>query len=66
MKHKEIIEKWGTPAELSKDLGLGYQQVYGWFRRNSIPTGYWERVVTAATLRGIDGVDFNALWSGKK
>lgn len=48
-----LIGAIGAP-HLVASLGLPYQTVAGWKRRNSIPTDYWPDVIRAAGSAGID------------
>jgi hypothetical protein len=48
-----ILSRFGNPAVLASDLGVALSTPYGWAYRGSIPSGYWDKIVTAATLRGI-------------
>jgi hypothetical protein len=59
---KDIISLWPSAEVFSDDLGLKYRS-HGRLmkRRDSIPVGYWDLVVSAAKRRGIDGVTLTTL-----
>lgn len=65
--HRDIIERWGTFAELARDLrGLGYQisdmGVVRWGHRPSgIPNFWFVPVAAAAKARGFSDITVNLL-----
>lgn len=57
----EIIAAFGGPAEFSRAIGIKPFHAQTMKTRGSIPPEYWERVVSAAVAREIDGVTFEGL-----
>lgn len=58
---REVIDRWPSAAALARDLGLQYNTVAGWVRRDSIPAESWAAVIAAAKARNLEGVDAEAL-----
>lgn len=58
---KELIDLWPSPSVLNTDIGVRYNYVNIWKRRDSIPPQYWPAVIKSAKARGIKGVTFIAL-----
>ncbi|MCJ7996663.1 hypothetical protein J5N58_06820 [Rhizobium cremeum] len=61
MTHAGIINFWPSLAAFAADIGVTYETAKAMRRRGSIPSGYWVRVVSAASRREIDGVSFERL-----
>lgn len=53
MKHSEIIDSFGSPAAVARDLGVSESTVTTWRQRQSIPVYHWVALVRAAKRRGI-------------
>lgn len=50
---KDLVGKyWKNVGEFATDIDVPYQRAYGWVRRNSIPSQYWQRLTDAVTERG--------------
>ena len=47
----KIIDLWGSPANLAKDIGEGHEAVRKWRQRDSIPSPYWQSLIEAAKLK---------------
>lgn len=59
---QEIIEKWPSAAELSRDLGLRHESHATVMKyRGSIPSTYWMRMIEAAKDRKIEGISLEVL-----
>jgi hypothetical protein len=58
----DIINAWPHPSKLAEDIGVTPALVAVWKHRDSIPSGYWLPVETAAMRRGIDGVTAHLMW----
>jgi hypothetical protein len=52
---------WPSIETLSQDVGVPYQTVHSWRRRNSIPAIYWDDVAKTAKKRGIPGITTDLL-----
>lgn len=57
----DLLTRWTGLGILGRDLGVPYDTVASWKRRNSIPAAYWPAIVLSAATRGIDGVDSQTL-----
>jgi hypothetical protein len=57
----EIINRWGSPADLAEDLGEEVGTVRQWRNRNSLPDRVWKGAVASAAKRQIDGVTLEVL-----
>jgi len=60
--HSDIVLTLGRP-DLAKRLGLSYNTVQGWYRRNSIPWHRWRDVSSAASALGHPEITFAVLHS---
>lgn len=50
---KAIFAVWDHNAEaMASDIGESGNKVRAWRARNSIPSGYWPRIIAAAKLKG--------------
>ena len=49
---REIITTWGR-GRLAKDLDIPKERVRSWVRQNSIPVGYWQKLLNKAPERNI-------------
>jgi hypothetical protein len=57
----DIFEKFGGPSQLGEAIGVSRTHAGTMKARKSIPPEYWQRLVAAATERGIEGVTLEAL-----
>lgn len=58
----DIIDQYGGPAELTRELGFRHAStVSEWKRRSAIPSEYWRELVDLADKRGLTGVSFETL-----
>lgn len=57
----QLIDLWPSVAALADDLDEKYPTVAAWKQRGSIPPDYWDRLIPAATKRGIRGVSWESL-----
>ncbi|WP_366656586.1 carph-isopro domain-containing protein [Fodinicurvata sp. EGI_FJ10296] len=48
-----IINLWPSAADLARDIGVPYQTVAAWRRRNSIPPRHWQSIISAGSRRGV-------------
>lgn len=53
---RHVIDLWPTMVVLAADLGLGYEAVNQWRKRDSIPTWVHARLLQAAHARGFEKV----------
>lgn len=49
-----LIDRWPSAAEFARQMGVEYQQVWGWYRRDSIPAAYWRDFIRVARKLGIE------------
>jgi hypothetical protein len=49
----EVVSAWPRMVVLSRDLGVPYDTVVAWKRRDFVPLGYWESVVASAALHKV-------------
>ena len=61
MTHADLINLWPSLTLFAEDLGVPYVTAKAMRRRQSIPAGYWSRVVECAVSRNIEGVTLEAL-----
>ena len=57
----EVIEAFGGVVPFRNAMGLPDVNARQMKLRDSIPAGYWPRVVALAQERGIEGVDLETL-----
>lgn len=48
---QQVIRLWPTAAEFAQDIGVKPATVRQWVARDSIPGGYWLRIVRASDTR---------------
>lgn len=53
----ELIERWPTMADFSRETNQPYERVKRWRAINSIKPKYWPSVKAAAWARGMGWVD---------
>ena len=49
----QIVDRWPSRQVFVSDLGVEEETVRGWVRRDSVPSGYWKRLLKAARKRRI-------------
>jgi hypothetical protein len=54
MTASDIIEKFGTIADLARELGVPMTTVSSWGRANQIPAWRQPKILELAALRGIE------------
>lgn len=54
----DLIEQWPTIGEFAADIGCGYEAARQMRMRQSIAPEHWQKVVSAASSRGVEGVTF--------
>jgi len=50
--HREIVRAWGRET-LAADLNVPKERVRAWERFDSIPAGYWQKLLKRASERNI-------------
>lgn len=50
---REIIDLWPTKVALADDLGLKYDRVAQWYKRDSIRSTFFDQIVRAAKGRNL-------------
>jgi len=50
---KEILARFPSLRVISEDIGVGIHLVRKWDQRDSIPAGYWQRLLNSARRRGV-------------
>lgn len=50
---QSLINKWPSTAEFARQMNTDYQQVWGWYRRDSVPPRYWSDLLAIAKDKGI-------------
>jgi len=58
---RDVINAWPSLSDFGSDLGITRLLAQQWRRRDSIPAGYWPRLIEKAAERGIAGVAAEAL-----
>lgn len=53
MDFKALMGKWPSIVEVGRDLGVSQFTAAAWYRRNSIPSSYWELLLQRAAERDI-------------
>jgi hypothetical protein len=57
-----VLRAWGNNlSDLSKELGVPYATVSSWRRRDSIPSGWFDRIVDAARSQAIRRITLSRL-----
>lgn len=51
---RNLIQHWPSIPDFARDLNVPVDRVYGWHRRNSIPSAYWTAVQEAAAKYELD------------
>ena len=49
----QIVDRWPSKQIFASDMKVGDETVKGWVRRDSVPSGYWKRLLKAARKRRI-------------
>lgn len=58
---REVLGLWPQISDAAQDLGLKYDAVAQWVKRDSIPVAYWPRLINAAAARGFKFVSLPIL-----
>jgi len=58
---REVLALWPQVSDAAQDLGLKYDRVAQWVKRDSIPAAYWPRIINAAAGRGFKYVSLPIL-----
>jgi hypothetical protein len=53
MDHCVLIEKLGGATAVARDLGMPFQRVRFWHKRQNIPVEYWRDVIRLASERRV-------------
>lgn len=61
MTVKEIMSKWPDRGVFARDIGITQSHANVMAVRDSIPSKYWNKVVSAAKKRGIIGISLRSL-----
>jgi hypothetical protein len=59
----QILGKWASAANLSRDMNVDVRAVATWARSNSVSPRHWVTMVKAAERRGIEGVTLYDLFA---
>jgi hypothetical protein len=57
----DLLRRFPSLTGLSRELGLSYNTVQAWTRRDTVPGHYWADIATAALKLGVAGVTVTAL-----
>lgn len=59
---RDVIDAFGGIEKFRASVGVEkYPTAAGWYRRDSIPSGWWHSVVSAAQREGLLEVDFASM-----
>lgn len=58
---REVLALWPRISDAAQDLGMPYERVAQWAKRDSIPAEYWPEVINAAAARGFKYVSLPIL-----
>jgi len=57
----ELLLRWPSLAQISAELGVPYDTVIAWKRRNSVPYEYWTALVASAQQNEIRGLSMEVM-----
>jgi len=63
MEHKKIIQQFGGPRRMAREIGQQTETVRKWVTRNRIPAAHWPAVIQAA-IRCDVALSYKALAEG--
>lgn len=58
---QDIIDLWPSIAAFARETGVPYERARRWYNTNSIPHGYANNVVAAASLLGKSSITLELL-----
>lgn len=58
---RAVLERWPRLSDAAQDLGLPYDRVAQWAKRDSIPAEYWPAIVAAAARRELAFINLTVL-----
>lgn len=50
---KKLVARFGTQAQLAREVGVGRSTVWMWLHRGRIPSRHWPAIAAAARRQGI-------------
>lgn len=50
---QELIDRWPSRSVFAGDMEVSVNTAAGWYRRNSVPSDYWEKLLVRAFERSI-------------
>ncbi|MBI1425805.1 MAG: hypothetical protein GC149_20460 [Gammaproteobacteria bacterium] len=57
----DVIISFGTTAKFAEEIDVPYPTAAAWKRRNSIPSKFWNSVISSAKRCGIKGITHEKL-----